>query len=46
MTRASWETDVNVFEDKNANVTGIANDDSLGICAEMIVDHAVDSTVL
>jgi hypothetical protein len=46
MTRASWETGLPVFEDKNGNVTGNADDDSLGMCAEMVVGHAVDSAVL
>jgi hypothetical protein len=46
MTRSSWETDLPVFEDNNGIVTGSANDDSLWICAEMVVDHGVDSAVL
>jgi hypothetical protein len=46
MTRALWETDLSVFEDKNRKVTWSANDDSLGLCADMVVEHAVDSAVL
>jgi hypothetical protein len=46
MTRASWGTDLPVFEDKNGNVTGSTNDDSLGIYAEMVVEHAFNSAVL
>jgi hypothetical protein len=37
---------VPVFEDKNGSGTGSADDDSLEMCAEMVVDHAVDSAVL
>jgi hypothetical protein len=46
MTRASWDTGLPVSEDKNGSATGSADDDSLGMCAEMIVGHAGDSAVL
>jgi hypothetical protein len=46
MTRASWETGLPVTEDKNGNANGSADDDSLGMCAETVVGHAVDSAVL
>jgi hypothetical protein len=46
MMRASWETGLPVFEDTDGNVTGSAGDDSLGMCAEMVVGRAVDSDVL
>jgi hypothetical protein len=44
MTRASWETGLPIFEDKNGN--GNADDKSLEMCFEMVVGHAVDSAVL
>jgi hypothetical protein len=45
MTRASWETDYPVSEDKNGSVIGSA-DSFLEMCAETVVGHAVDSAVL
>jgi hypothetical protein len=44
MTRASWEKGLPVFGDKNG--TGSADDDSLEMCAETVVGHAVDSAIL
>jgi hypothetical protein len=45
MTRASWETGLPVFEDKNGNATETAYH-FLEMCTEMVVGHAVDSAVL
>jgi hypothetical protein len=46
MTRASWETGLPVFEDKNENGTRSVDDDSLEMCTEMVVSNTVDSAVL
>jgi hypothetical protein len=46
MTRLSWETGLPVFEDKNGIGSESADDDSLEMCAEMVVGHAVGSAVL